>query len=119
MCVVCVCACVCVCVCVCACVCVRVCMCVCLQGDGGRLAPEVVLLSRNIVIQGGEHPSEPWEMHHYGCRILVGHYRDSHGDVQVIRVQIDSVELHYCSQGGLSFNLQSHKSGVMMSSFNQ
>ena len=50
-------------------------------GDGGHLAPEVGLLSRNIVIQGGEHPLEPLEMHHYGCRILVGRYTDSRGDL--------------------------------------
>ena len=69
-------------------------------GDGGYLAPEVGLLSRNIVIQGGEHPSEPLEMHHYGCRILIGRYTDSHGDLQIGRAQIDSIEIHYCGQGG-------------------
>ena len=69
-------------------------------GDGGHLAPEVGLLSRNIVIQGGEDPSEPLELHHYGCRILVGRYTDSYGDVQVGRAQIDSIELRYCGQGG-------------------
>ena len=39
-------------------------------------------------------------MHHYVCRILVGHYTDSHGDLQVGRAQIDTVELCYCGQGG-------------------
>ena len=69
-------------------------------GNGGHLAPEVGLLSRNIVIQGGEDPSEPLELHHYGCRILVGRYTDSYGDLQVGRAQIDSIELRYCGQGG-------------------
>ena len=69
-------------------------------GNGGRLAPEVGLLSRNIVVQGGEDPSEPLELHHYGCRILVGRYTDRYGDLQVGRAQIDSIELRYCGQGG-------------------
>lgn len=69
-------------------------------GDGGHLAPEVGLLSRNIVIQGGNDPSEPQEFHHYGCRILIGRYTDNYGDQQVGRAQIDSVELRYCGQGG-------------------
>jgi len=69
-------------------------------GNGGQMSPEVGLLSRNIVIQGGEDPSEPLEHHHYGCRVLVGRYIDSFGDTHVGRTQIDSVELRYCGQGG-------------------
>ena len=69
-------------------------------GNGGSLAPEVGLLTRNIIIQGGEDPSEPLELDHYGCRILVGHYTDSHGDLQVGRAKIDSIEIRYCGQGG-------------------
>jgi len=69
-------------------------------GNGESLAPEVGLLTRNIIIQGGEDPSEPLELDHYGCRILVGHYTDSHGDLQVGRAKIDSIEIRYCGQGG-------------------
>ena len=31
---------------------------------------------------------------------MVGSYTDNYGDVQVGRAQIDSIELHYCGQGG-------------------
>ena len=69
-------------------------------GDGGRLAPEVGLLSRNIVIQGGEEESEPLELHHYGCRILIGQYKSSTGVRYSGFIRMDSVEIRHCGQGG-------------------
>ena len=69
--------------------------------DNGTMAPEVGLLSRNIVIQGGEEQDEPLEMHHYGCRILIGQYRSSTLGVQYSGyVKMESVEVRYCGQGG-------------------
>ena len=69
-------------------------------GDGGEMAPEVGLLSRNIIIQGGENEAEPLEEHHYGCRILIGHYRSSIGVQYTGFIRMDSVEVRHCGQGG-------------------
>jgi len=69
-------------------------------GNGGQMSPEVGLLSRNIIIQGGEDLSEPLEQHHYGCRVLVGRLTDSYGDTHIGRALLDSVEIRYCGQGG-------------------
>ena len=69
-------------------------------GDGGELAPEVGLLTRNIVIQGGEMESEPLEFHHYGCRILIGQYRSPVGVLYSGFVKLDSIEVCHCGQGG-------------------
>lgn len=67
--------------------------------DGGKVAPEVGLLSHNIIIQGGEDENEPLEHNHYGCRLLVGRYQVgtlTYGG----HLQIQSVEFRYCGQGG-------------------
>lgn len=86
-------------------------------GDGGTMAPEVGLLTHNIVIQGetvimvfsnmhpthphtgGEDPAQPLETHHYGCRILAGSYT-SRGYTYISNLKLDSVEMRYCGQGG-------------------
>lgn len=67
--------------------------------DGEKVAPEVGLLSHNIVIQGGEDENEPLEHNHYGCRLLVGRYQVgtlTYGG----HLQMQSVEFRYCGQGG-------------------
>lgn len=67
--------------------------------DEGKVAPEVGLLSHNIIIQGGEDENEPLEHNHYGCRLLVGRYQVgtlTYGG----HLQIQSVEFRYCGQGG-------------------
>ena len=67
--------------------------------DEGTMAPEVGLLSHNIVVRGGEDEAEPLETNHYGCRLLVGRYRAG-TTVYSGRVWLDSVEFRYCGQGG-------------------
>ena len=68
-------------------------------GDGGVLAPEIGLLTRRIVVQGGEDPTEPLEFNHFGCRVLIGTYTDDGNDF-IGKAEIDSVEFRYCGQGG-------------------
>lgn len=68
-------------------------------GDGGSIAPEVGLLTHNIVIQGGDDPAEPQERNYYGCRLLVGTYSNGASTFPG-RLQLDSVELRFCGQGG-------------------
>ena len=68
-------------------------------GDGGSIAPEVGLLTHNIVIQGGDDPTEPQEWNYYGCRLLVGRYSNGVSTFPG-RLQLDSVELRFCGQGG-------------------
>ena len=63
------------------------------------MAPEVGLLSHNIVVQGGEDDSEPLEDHHYGCRLLVGRYQAG-SVVYSGLLWVQSVEFRYCGQGG-------------------
>lgn len=67
--------------------------------DGGKVAPEVGLLSHNIVIQGGEDEREPLESNHYGCRLLVGRYQAG-GVVYSGHLRLQSVEFRFCGQGG-------------------
>ncbi len=68
------------------------------EGDV-TLSPEVGLLSHNIIIQGGEDVDEPLEIHHYGCRIMIGEY-SSAVSTYTGTVAIDSVEVRFCGQGG-------------------
>ena len=68
--------------------------------DSLTIAPEVGLLSHNIIIQGGEDELEPLEYNHYGCRILIGQYSSTLGFVYNGFVTIDSVEIRFCGQGG-------------------
>ena len=68
-------------------------------GGGGSMAPEVELLTHNVVIQGGNNPTQPQEWNYYGCRLLVGIYSDGISTFSG-PVQIDSVEFRFCSQGG-------------------
>ena len=63
------------------------------------MAPEVGLLSHNIVVQGGETEVEPLETNHYGCRLLVGRYRAGN-TVYSGQLWLQSVEFRYCGQGG-------------------
>ena len=42
--------------------------------DGVTMSAEVGLLTRNIVVQGGNSDEELLEYHHYGCRVLIGQY---------------------------------------------
>ena len=63
-------------------------------------APEVGLLTRNIVVQGGEDPEEPLEYHHYGCRVLIGQYEYDDNEDFVGKAEFASVEFRYCGQGG-------------------
>ena len=63
------------------------------------LAAEVALLSRNVIIQGGEDSAQPLEEFHFGCRILSGKYSTS-TSVYVGHFKIDSVEIRNCGQGG-------------------
>ena len=63
------------------------------------MAPEVGLLSHNIVIQGGEDEDEPLETNHYGCRVLVGRYQAG-STVYSGLVWLQSVEFRHCGQGG-------------------
>ena len=67
--------------------------------DGGRMAPEVGLLSHNIVVQGGEDETEPLETKHYGCRILVGRYQAGSAVYSGL-LWSQSVEFRHCGQGG-------------------
>ena len=67
--------------------------------DGGHVAPEVGLLSHNIVVRGGEDGAEPLETNHYGCRLLVGRYRGG-SSVYSGLLWLDSVEFSHCGQGG-------------------
>ncbi len=64
------------------------------------LSPEVGVLSRNIIIQGGEDPEEPLEDYHYGCRILIGEYTTPSLYIYTGTVSFDSIEVRYCGQGG-------------------
>ena len=68
-------------------------------GGGGSMAPEVGLLTHNVVIQGGNDPTQPQEWNYYGCRLLVGTCSDG---IYTFSgpVQIDSVEFRFCGQGG-------------------
>ena len=69
--------------------------------DGStQLFPEVGLLTHNIVIEGGNSKDEPIEDHHYGCRILVGQFQSFTGITYTGTLQMDSVEVRYCGQGG-------------------
>lgn len=68
--------------------------------DSLTLAPEVGILTHNIVIQGGEDITEPLEHHHYGCRILVGQFSTAEGFTYNGYLMMDSVEVRYCGQGG-------------------
>ena len=70
--------------------------------DGGSMAPEVGLLTHNIVIQGGNDPTQPQEWNYYGCRLLVGTYSDGISTFSG-PVQIDSVEFRSCGQGGYMY----------------
>ena len=63
------------------------------------MAPEVGLLSHNIVIQGGEDEREPLETNHYGCRLLVGRYQAG-TTVYSGLLWLQSVEFRFCGQGG-------------------
>ena len=56
----------------------------------------VVLL---LTPTGGEHPEEPLEDHHYGCRLLVGEYTSTPFTYSG-HLWMDSVEFRYCGQGG-------------------
>lgn len=51
------------------------------------------------MISGGEDPDQLLEENHYGCRILIAEYATGsyvfHG-----RLNLDSVEIRYCGQGG-------------------
>lgn len=67
--------------------------------DGVRMSPEVGLLTRNIVVQGGDSDEEPLEYHHYGCRVLVGQYSYENFEFTG-QAHFDSVEFRYCGQGG-------------------
>lgn len=64
------------------------------------ISPEVGLLTHNIVIQGGDDSSEPLEQYHHGCRILIGQYWTSLGFVYSGHINMDSVEIRHCGQGG-------------------
>ena len=67
--------------------------------DGVRMFPEVGLLTRNIVVQGGDSAQEPLEYHHYGCRVLIGQYSYENFEFTG-QAHFDSVEFRYCGQGG-------------------
>ena len=69
-------------------------------GDGGSIKPEVGLLTRSIVIQGGEDTTQPLEEHHYGCRILAGSYTSTSSNTYSGLLKMDSVEVRHCGQGG-------------------
>ncbi len=49
---------------------------------------------------GGEDSDEPLEMHHYGCRILVGQYTSRGYTTYRGNLWMDSAEVRYCGQGG-------------------
>lgn len=68
--------------------------------DDITVSPEVGLLSHNIIIQGGDDDIELLEEYHYGCRILVGEYTTSTLYTYTGTVNIDSVEIRHCGQGG-------------------
>ena len=53
----------------------------------------------SVYIAGGEDPSQPLEQHHYGCRLLVGQY-STRGYIFHGHLELESVELRYCGQGG-------------------
>ena len=59
---------------------------------------EVGLLTRNIKIQSGDLATTDEES--FGCRILVGSYRNAQGDLLEGSAQIDGVEIAYCGQEG-------------------
>ena len=63
------------------------------------LAAEVALLSRNIIIQGGEDEEESLEQFHFGCRILSGEFSTSM-NTYTGHFEIDGVEIRNCGQGG-------------------
>ena len=65
-----------------------------------QLHPEVGLLTHNIVIEGGNSLEEPLEEHHYGCRILIGQFQSFTGTTYAGSLQMDSVEVRHCGQGG-------------------
>ena len=67
---------------------------------GTQLLPEVGLLTHNIVIEGGNSLDEPLEEYHYGCRILVGQFQSFSSTTYTGTLQMDSVEVRYCGQGG-------------------
>lgn len=68
--------------------------------DDITVSPEVGLLSHNIIIQGGDDPDEPLDEYHYGCRILVGEYTTNTLYTYTGTVNMDSVEIRHCGQGG-------------------
>ena len=68
-------------------------------GDGGLIAPEVGLLTHNVVIQGSGDPTEPLETSYHGCYLYVGTYYDGVTTFSGL-VQLDSVEFRFCGQGG-------------------
>lgn len=65
-----------------------------------QLSPEVGLLTHNIVIQGGNLHDESLEEQEYGCRILIGQFQSFSGVTYAGSMQMDSVEIRYCGQGG-------------------
>ena len=65
----------------------------------GVLAPEVGLLSRNIIIQGGEDAERSLGKYHFGCRIFSGEFFTSIGSYPG-HFELDSVEIRNCGQGG-------------------
>ena len=63
------------------------------------LAAEVALLSRNIIIQGGEDNEQPLEQFHFGCRILTGEFSTS-SNTYTGHFEIYGAEVRNCGQGG-------------------
>ena len=63
------------------------------------LAAEVALLSRNIIIQGGEDDEGSLEQFHFGCRILSGEF-STPTNTYTGHFEIDGVEIRNCGQGG-------------------
>ena len=65
----------------------------------GVIAPEVGLLSRNIIIQGGEDAEQSLSKYHFGCRIFSGEFLTSIESYPG-HFELDSVEIRNCGQGG-------------------
>ncbi|KAI6655737.1 Fibrocystin-L-like [Oopsacas minuta] len=63
------------------------------------LAAEVALLSRNIIIQGGEDAEESLNKYHFGCRIFTGQFSTS-TEIYTGHFELDSIEIRNCGQGG-------------------
>ena len=70
-------------------------------GDGReyRLAAEVGLLTRNVKIEGADHPKGSISNQDFGCRVIVG--RTMAGNEMYIgQAQIENVEFRHCGQRG-------------------